>query len=82
VYTDPNIPINTGTGTNQDPAYVFRRGDIKLWESAPKAESFTATYADTAGVLFRLYAYAALIPDRYGSSIVVINGTGMVTPVF
>ena len=82
VYTDPNLPINLGAGTNQDPAYVFRRNDIKLWESPVKAESFNATYADSASVLFRLYAYAALIPDRYGSSIVQINGTGMVTPTF
>jgi HK97 family phage major capsid protein len=82
VYVDPNLPINTGAGTNQDPAYLFRRGDIKLWESAPQAEAFDATYADSAGVLFRLLGYAAMIPDRYGSSVVVINGTGMITPVF
>lgn len=82
VYTDPNVPINTGVGVNQDPVYVFRRGDIKLWEGTPRAESFNATYADSAGVLFRLYNYAAMIPDRYGSSIVVVNGTGTVTPVF
>ena len=82
VYTDPNIPINTGVGTNQDPIYVFRRGDIKLWESAPRMETFEQPYADSMGVLFRLYAYASLIPDRYGSSIVQINGTGTVTPTF
>jgi hypothetical protein len=62
--------------------YVFRRGDIMLWESAPTAETFTQPYADSMGVLFRLYAYSALIPDRYGSSIVQINGTGLVTPTF
>jgi HK97 family phage major capsid protein len=82
VFTDPNLPINTGAGTNQDPVYVFRRGDIMLWESAPTAETFTQPYADSMGVLFRLYAYSALIPDRYGSSIVQINGTGLVTPTF
>src|SRR5438445_4364562 len=54
VYTDPNIPINLGAGTNQDVVYVFRRGDIKFWESTPRAEAFDATYADSAGVLFRL----------------------------
>lgn len=82
VYTDPNIPINTGAGTNQDPVYVFRRGDIKLWESEPRMETFTEPYADSLGVLFRLYGYAAMVPDRYGSSIVQINGTGLVTPTF
>jgi HK97 family phage major capsid protein len=82
VYTDPNLPTNLGAGTNQDPIYVFRRGDIMLWESGPTAETFTQPYADSMGVLFRLYAYSALIPDRYGSSIVQINGTGSVTPAF
>ncbi|MGZ4663714.1 MAG: phage major capsid protein [Frankiaceae bacterium] len=82
VYVDPNIPTNTGAGTNQDPAYIFRRGDIKMWESAPRMETFEQPYADSMGVLFRMYAYAALVPDRYGSSIVVVNGTGMVTPTF
>jgi HK97 family phage major capsid protein len=83
VYTDPNIPINTGSGTNQDPIYVFRRGDVFLWESAtPTVETFTQPYADSMGVLYRLYSYSSLIPDRYGSSIVVVNGTGTVTPTF
>lgn len=82
VFVDPNLPANLGTGTNQDVAYVFRRGDIMLWESAPKAETFTEPYADSMGVLFRLYAYAAMVPDRYGSSIVQVTGSGMVTPTF
>jgi hypothetical protein len=33
VYVDPNLPTNLGGSSNQDPAYVFRRGDIKVWES-------------------------------------------------
>ena len=82
VFVDPNVPINTGAGTNQDPVYIFRRNDIKLWESAPKMETFEQPYADSMGVLFRCYSYAALVPDRYGSSVVVLNGTGTVTPTF
>lgn len=83
VYVDPNIPTNLGAGTNQDVVYVFRRGDVFLWETPePAMETFMEPYADSMGVLFRLYAYSALIPDRYGSSIVQINGTGLVTPTF
>jgi HK97 family phage major capsid protein len=82
VFVDPSIPVNLGAGTNQDVIYVFKRSDVWLWESELRAESFTQPYADTMGVLFRLFAYSALIPDRYGSSIVAITGTGTVTPTF
>jgi hypothetical protein len=82
VYTDPNIPTNTGAGTNQDPVFVLRREDVYLYESALRMQSFDATYADSAGVLFRAFAYSAAIPDRYGPSVNVVNGTGLVTPTF
>lgn len=81
VYLDAQLPVAGGTGDQApvdggDVAYVFIRNDIKLWESPVQVESFTATYADQAGVLFRLMNYAALIPDRYGSSIVQIRNVG------
>lgn len=82
VFVDPNLPINLGASTNQDRVFVFKRDDIKIWESAPRVESFEATYANTATVLFRILGYAAMIPDRYGSAIQMIDGTGLVTPAF
>ena len=82
VYVDANIATNTGAGLNQDPVYVLRLEDVWLWESQLKMETFTSTYADSAGVLFRALAYSALVPDRYGAAINVINGTGTITPVY
>jgi HK97 family phage major capsid protein len=82
VYTDPNIATNLGAGTNQDPVFVLRREDLYLYESSLRMQSFDATYADSAGVLFRAFAYSAAIPDRYGPSVNVVNGTGLVTPTF
>ncbi|MFF2551825.1 phage major capsid protein [Nocardia sp. NPDC058058] len=76
VFVDPSLPL---VG-NQDPIYVYIRSDIKLWESEPNTETFTATYADSAGVLYRMMGYAAQIPDRYGSSIVQISGSGLSFP--
>jgi HK97 family phage major capsid protein len=73
VFVDPQIPVNVNSG---DVVYVYLRNDIKLWESTPRAEAFDATYADQAGVLFRMLGYAAMIPDRYGSSIVRVQGFG------
>ncbi|MCU1624086.1 MAG: phage-related major capsid protein [Frankiales bacterium] len=80
VYADPNITITDGT--NQDIVYVLAASDLWLWESPIQAEAFTATYADSMGVLFRLFAYSASIPDRYPASVATIRGTGLVTPTF
>jgi HK97 family phage major capsid protein len=82
VFTDANIPTNLGTATNQDTILVMPRDDIWLWESDLRAEAFTAPYADTLGVLFRVFNYSALIPDRYLSSLGQISGTALVPPVF
>jgi HK97 family phage major capsid protein len=82
VYVDPNISITDGAGTNQDIVYVLKADDLWLYESPLQAEAFTSTYADTMGVLFRLFAYSASIPDRYPSSVCLIRGTGLVTPAF
>lgn len=43
-------------------------------------ESFREPYADSMGVLFRAYAYSAMIPDRYGPSVTIIGGTGLIQP--
>ena len=82
VYLDATIPVNLGAGTNEDKVYVVHRADIKVWESPVRAEAFRETYADFLSVYFRLYNYSAMIPDRYGSSVVEITGTGLITPTF
>jgi len=82
VFTDPNIPVNLGAGTNQDIVLVLPRDDVWLWESDLRAEAFTAPYADTLGVLYRCFNYLAMVPDRYLASLGQITGTGLVTPVF
>lgn len=82
VYIDPNNPINLGAGTNQDNVYLVKADDLVLFESQPQAEAFRETYADTVGVLFRMYAYVGTILNRHTESIGVISGTGLVTPTF
>jgi hypothetical protein len=34
VYLDPNIAINTGTGSNQDSVLVMKADDLYLWETS------------------------------------------------
>lgn len=82
VYIDPNNPVNLGAGTNQDNVYLLKTDDLVLFESEPQAEAFRETYADTVGVLFRMYAYVGTILNRHTQSIGVITGTGLVTPTF
>jgi HK97 family phage major capsid protein len=82
VITDANIPTNTGVGTNQDPILVGYSKDLRVWEGNLDMQTFTATYADSAGVLFRALAFSAAIPSRYATSVSVINGTGLVPPTF
>jgi HK97 family phage major capsid protein len=80
VYVDPNIPQNLGAGTNEDRVFVLRADDCWLYESELQSASFDATYADQASILFRVLGYSAFIPDRYGKSVNVIAGTGLITP--
>jgi len=82
VYLDSNIPTNLGAGTNEDRIIVCRPQDSLLFESAPKAETFRETKAETLQVVFRLYNYIALMSARAPKSISVIAGTGLVTPSF
>ena len=80
VYTDPNLPTTLGAGSNQDVAIVARTADCWLYESELQLAAFEETYADSAGVLYRALGYSAFIPDRFGPSVNIIGGTGMIVP--
>lgn len=82
VFVDPNIPVNLGTGTNEDRIIIARASDVILFEGTPRAEAFRETYANQLSVLLRFYNYAALHSERYPKSISVVSGTGLVTPTF
>ena len=82
VFTDPNLPVNGGTGANQDTVLMFVRDDVWLYEGTLRAEAFTAPYADSMGILYRVFNYYAMIPDRYSASLGQVSGTGLVTPTF
>jgi HK97 family phage major capsid protein len=82
VVIDPLLPTNLGAGTNQDEIFLLKQDDLWLYESAPVAEVFNQPYADSMGVLFRLYSYVGTILNRQPYSIATINGTGLVAPTF
>jgi hypothetical protein len=82
VYLDPNIAINTGTGSNQDSVLVMKADDLYLWETSITMATFEQPYSDSMGVLFRVHGYSAMIASRFPASIAVISGTGLVTPTY
>jgi len=82
VYIDPQVPTNLGAGTNQDILYLIKQDDLILLESTPRSEVFRETYADSVGVLFRLYCYIGTVLNRHTESLGTLSGTGMVAPTF
>jgi hypothetical protein len=62
--------------------FLLKKSDLWLFESPTRAEAFRETYAESVGVLFRLYAYVGTILNRYSSSIATMNGTGLIAPTF
>jgi HK97 family phage major capsid protein len=82
VVIDPLVPTNLGAGTNQDVVYLIKADDLVLLESGPRTEVFREPYADSLGVLVRLYGYVATILNRHTESIGAISGTGLITPTF
>ena len=61
---------------------VARFSDLMLWETAPVAMTFEASYADSMGILARLHIYLACLPQRQPKAISIITGTGLVDPVY
>lgn len=73
VITDPSIPTNLGSGTNQDAIYVLKSKDLVLYESGIRAEAFREPLAANLSVLLQVSSYNAFL-SRYPSSIVEIQG--------
>jgi HK97 family phage major capsid protein len=82
VVIDPNVPTNLGAGTNQDEVFLLKTDDLWLYESAPVVEVFNQPFADSMGVLYRIYSYTGILLNRQTSSIATMNGTGLIAPTF
>lgn len=82
VLTDPNIPTNLGTGTNEDVILVMKADDLILWESQVRSRALPEVLSNTLQVRLQVYSYIAFTAERQPKSIVKIGGTGLVTPTF
>lgn len=82
IVTDPSIPINLGTGTNEDRVLVLRAEDAILWESSLRTRVLPDVGSGTLTVRLQVYGYVAFTAERYPKSSAVIAGTGLTTPSF
>ena len=84
IYTDPNIPTNLGSGTNEDRIIVVRADECFLWEdpAGPYLETFRDVGSGNLTVRFRLHNYWAQVHERRPAAISVVSGTGLATPSF
>ncbi len=80
VYLDDHIPVNGGTGLNQDEVIVARMSDLWLYESVPTFRQLPQTYGQNLSVLFQIYEYAAFLA-RHDKGVSVIGGAAFVAPV-
>ena len=82
VYIDPSVPVNGGVSLTEDAVYLCKFDDLWLFESNVQAEAFRAPYAESLGILFRLYNYIGTIVNRQTASVGRLVGAGLVAPVF
>lgn len=82
VITDPSIPTNLGTGTNQDVIHVLRASDLLLYESGIRSRVLPEVGSATLTVRLQVYGYLAFTAERYPKSVVEVGGSGLVAPTF
>jgi HK97 family phage major capsid protein len=84
VYTDANIPTNTGTNTNQDSILVFASPVVHLWERGgdPVTLSFEQQAGTSLQVQLVAYGYVAFTAGRYPAASGAVTGAGLVPPTF
>lgn len=82
VVTDPSIPTNLGTGTNEDRVFILKTDDVVLYESGIRTRVLQETLSGTLTVRLQVYGYLAFSAGRYAASTARIGGAGLVAPTF
>jgi len=80
VYIDPNMGVTFGAASNEDRVYLLKQDDLLLFESSFHIEMFREPYADSMGILYRIYSYLGTILNRQAASIGTL--TGLTPPAF
>lgn len=88
VIKDANMStVSNGTGSpasggSQDAIVVLKEDDLILWEGTMRMRALPEILSGTLQIRFQLYAYSALMANRFPPSISIIVGTGLAAPTF
>jgi hypothetical protein len=84
VYSDANIPTNTGASTNQDSIIVIASPVVHLFERA--GDPVTLSFEQQAGTSLQVnlicFGYLAFTAGRYPGASGAVTGVGLVPPTF
>jgi HK97 family phage major capsid protein len=79
-YVDGNMPVNLGSGTDEDRIIAIRRADQLLWEQGNGSPALLRMEQTTGGSLtvkMVVYAYSGFTAGRYPTAVSVLGGTGL-----
>lgn len=84
VVLDGNIPVDQGSGTNEDVILGVSADELHLWEdpAAPLLIRAEQTNAASLGVLLVVFGFSAFTAGRIPGAHGKISGTGLATPSF
>jgi HK97 family phage major capsid protein len=84
VFTDANIPVSLGSGTNEDRIIVMASSLVHLWErpNDPVTLSFEQQAGTSLQVQLVCYGYAGFTAARFPAAVGVVSGSALVPPTF
>lgn len=76
------IPINLGTGVNEDVIIHTRNEDHVWFESDIRARALMEPLSSSLGVRLQVYSYVAFTAGRLPAATGLVAGTGLTQPLF
>ena len=79
VIVDANVPLNLGSGTDEDRVIVLRTNELYFAAAnEPRALKFEATTAGSLTVKAVVYGYAQFSAERRPGAVSIMSGTGLI----
>jgi hypothetical protein len=85
VITDANVSVTEGPFNNEDNIYVGNLQEAHLFEQGsgePMFFRFEQPKASELEIQMIVYGYSAFTANRYPKAFTIVDGTGLIPPVF
>lgn len=82
VYLDPHVPLTSGSGTNEDTIFAFKRDAALLYEGAVILDIDRSVNFKTSGIAVRARQYFAFFVEHAPEAFGTVSGTGLAAPTF